>query len=678
MENIHNPNNRIPNKLAGESSPYLKQHQYNPVVWYPWGDEALNKARNENKLLIISIGYSACHWCHVMEKESFEDAEVADVMNAFFVSIKVDREERPDLDHFYMDAIQVLNGNGGWPLNVFAMADGRPFYGGTYFNHDQWVQLCTDLAKIHQLRPHEILQYTDHLTNGVDSISKALIQKNNPKVLKTDLKNIFKNLSAEFDHKMGGLNSRNKFPMPVVLDFLLRYYFYSKDTAALDICLLTLDKMLQGGIYDQLAGGFARYSTDKLWKVPHFEKMLYDNAQLINVYTDAYRITGDRHYKEIVFQTIDFVKSELTSTDFGFYSSLDADSEGEEGKYYVWTEEEFSSLITEHQNFLKDYFGINERGAWEDKKYVLYVAPDFEKLVSKHGLSKESARFIIANAKTILKNHRKKRIAPALDDKILCSWNALMLKALANAYSVFQIPEFLNLAVKNYKFIKSNLIKDGDISRKVSENNASISFLDDHANLISALIALYRASSDLNILLDAKALTDKCIANYFDTESGFFSFTRMDRNDTPIRKYETIDNVIPSSNAVMAENLMLLSAYFANESYSKIAVPMIESMFSQLSIYPASYSLWASVLLQHSYPFYEVAIVGDKWAEMMIQLSAEYLPNIISAASLKNESKLPLLTDRLKSGETLIYICKDQTCKLPESDIKKAIADLQK
>jgi uncharacterized protein len=671
-------NNHTPNHLASESSPYLRQHMYNPVDWYPWGEEALTKARNENKLLIISIGYSACHWCHVMEKESFEDTEVADIMNAFYVSIKIDREERPDLDHFYMDAIQVLNGNGGWPLNVFALPDGRPFYGGTYFQHDQWVQLCTDLAKIHQQRPHEIINYAENLTSGVDTISKIAIQQNSGLLTNGYLKNIFKSLSAEFDHDMGGLNSRNKFPMPVVLDHLLRYYFYSKDPAALDIVILTLDKMSDGGIYDHLAGGFARYSTDKQWKVPHFEKMLYDNAQLINVYTDAYRITGDRRYKEVVFQTIDFVKNELTSPEYGFYSALDADSEGEEGKYYVWTEEEFSSLITEHQPFLKDYFGINDRGAWEDGKYILYTAPDFDKIVAKYELSKESARFIIANAKSILKKHRKKRIAPALDNKILCSWNSLMLKALANAYAVFQFPDFLDLALKNYEFIKNNLFADGKLSHKVSDGGSIIAFMDDHANLISALISLYKACSDKQVLLEAKSLTDLCISDYYDKSTGFFSFTRLDSNETPVRKFETIDNVIPSSNAVMAENLMILSAYFGLAGYSKIASPMIETMYQKVAKYPASYALWASLLLKQAYPYYEVAIVGDKWSELLVQLSAEYLPNIISAASAKNVVEIPLLTERQKPDETLIYVCKDQACELPENDLKKVIASLKK
>jgi uncharacterized protein len=671
-------NNHTPNHLVNESSPYLRQHMYNPVDWYPWGEEALAKARKENKLLIISIGYSACHWCHVMEKESFEDAEVAEIMNAFFVPVKIDREERPDLDHFYMDAIQVLNGHGGWPLNIFALADCSPFYGGTYFDHDQWVQLCTDLAKIYLQRPHEIVQYAENLTNGVDTISKISIQTHTDAITNADLKNVFKSINAEFDHDMGGLNSRNKFPMPVVLDFLLRYYFYTKNTAALDISLLTLDKMSEGGIYDHLAGGFARYSTDKLWKVPHFEKMLYDNAQLISVYTDAYRITGDRRYKEVVFHTIDFISSELTSPESGFYSALDADSEGEEGKCYVWTEEEFVTIITEHQDFLKDYFGINERGVWEDGKYILYIAPDFDKIVSKYGLSNESARFIIANAKSILKKHRKKRTAPGLDHKILCSWNSLMLKALANAYAVFQAPEFLDMAIKNYGFIKQNLIKEGKLSHKVSETGNSIAFLDDHANLIAALIALYRACSDEHVLMEAKVITDHCIADYFDQDTGFFSFTRMDRKEIPVRKYETIDNVIPSSNAVMAENLIILAAYFGNAGYKKIAVSMISAMYEQLSKYPSSYSLWASLMLQQANPYYEVAIVGDKWADLLGQLSVDYLPNMISAASSKNSSDLPLLFDRQQPGETLIYVCKDQACELPETDLKRVIALLKK
>jgi uncharacterized protein YyaL (SSP411 family) len=666
------------NHLANETSPYLRQHMYNPVDWYPWGEEALAKARNENKLLIISIGYSACHWCHVMEKESFEDNDVADIMNAFFVSVKVDREERPDLDHFYMDAIQVLNGNGGWPLNIFALPDGRPFYGGTYFYHDQWVQLCTDLAKIHQQRPHEIVQYAENLTSGVDSISKIMVQNNQNSIKNADLKSVYKSLTAEFDHSMGGLNSRNKFPMPVVLDHLLKYYFYIKDPSALDIALLTLDRMSEGGIFDHLAGGFARYSTDKNWKVPHFEKMLYDNAQLISVYTNAYRITGDHRYKEVVFQTIDFVKNELTSPEYGFYSALDADSDGEEGKYYVWSKEEFCSVIHDHREFLMDYFGINERGLWEEDKYVLYVTSDFDKIISRYGLSKESARFIIASAKTSLKNQRKHRVLPGLDDKILCSWNALMLKSLAEAYSVFQFQDFLDLALRNYGFIKNNLLHEGKALHKVSVNNDNLSFLDDQANLVSALISLYRSASDTGIILEAKKITDLAIRDYFDHTTGFFSYTAMDNNEIPVRKYETIDNVIPSSNAVMAENLMFLHAYFGDESYRKIALPMIGSMFNQFQKYPASFALWGSLILQQSNPFYEIAIVGDNWADLQEQLSAEYLPNIISAASAKNVVEIPLLTERQKPGETLIYVCKDHTCEFPENDLKKVIASLKK
>jgi uncharacterized protein YyaL (SSP411 family) len=670
-------NQQTANHLSGESSPYLKQHMYNPVDWYPWGEKALAKARNENKLLIISIGYSACHWCHVMERESFEDEEVAEVMNKHFVSIKIDREERPDLDHFYMDAMQVLNGNGGWPLNVFAMADGRPFYGGTYFYRDQWMKLCSDLARIHLQRPFEIEEYTDNLTKGVESVSGIFVQQQLDKIPVMSLRNVFKSLSDEFDQNMGGLNSRNKFPMPVVLDYLLRYYFYTKNTASLDLALLTLNKMSEGGIYDHIGGGFARYSTDKQWKVPHFEKMLYDNAQLISVYTDAFRITADARYKEVVYQTIDFVKENLTSADGGFYSALDADSEGEEGRYYVWTKMEFESLLTEHGDFLKDYFGINERGAWEEEKYVLYITSDFEKLIEQHGLSYASARYIISNAKIILKKERDKRIKPGLDDKILCSWNALMLKALANAYAVFGEQQFIDMALKNYNYIRQHLIKNDKVQRYAYGKVDNIAFMDDYAGLISALIALYRSNADADVLLLAKKLTEQCIANYFDPKKTFFSFTQMDSSDTPVRKYETIDNVIPSSNAVMAENLLLLSAYFGDHSFKKIAEPMILNMFAQSEKYPSSYALWSSMALLLANPYFEVAVIGEQWQEISDQLNSEYLPNMVLASSRDNINELPLFLNRFREGETLIYICKDHVCLLPETDMKKVLADLK-
>ncbi|MFT5386272.1 MAG: hypothetical protein ACI81W_003685, partial [Saprospiraceae bacterium] len=428
------------NHLANESSPYLLQHANNPVDWHPWGNEALDKAKKNNQLILVSIGYSACHWCHVMEHESFEDTTVAKIMNDNFVSIKVDREERPDIDDVYMSACQLSSGKGcGWPLNAIALPDGRPVWAGTYFPKKQWLEVLDYFIKISAEEPEKLEEYAKNLTGELKSGENIVINTADQNFNKETLDEITKAFLKNIDFKKGGRTGSPKFPMPNNYEFLLGQYYHNDDQQALDAVSTTLNKMANGGIYDQIGGGFSRYSTDDLWKVPHFEKMLYDNGQLVSLYAHAYKATKNPLYKKVVEETLDFIKRELTDKSGGFYSSLDADSEGEEGKFYVWTQEEIDAVFKEEKTnkIFKDYYAIVARGNWEDKKNILLRSKDIEEIAKDHKLSVEEITTIIDQAKTTLMAARDKRIRPGTDDKILTSWNALMLIGYIDAYKAF-------------------------------------------------------------------------------------------------------------------------------------------------------------------------------------------------------------------------------------------------
>ena len=447
------------NKLADETSPYLLQHANNPVNWYPWGNEALEKAKSENKLLIISIGYAACHWCHVMEHESFEDTSVARVMNDSYVSIKVDREERPDIDQIYMDAAYLLTGRGGWPLNVIALPDGRPVYAGTYFRKDDWVKILNYFSDLYQKEPETFDQEAGKLTNALKGMKVPGVDEKSSSFTKDEIDESFKKIISYLDFTNGGTSGAPKFPMPNIYQFLLTYHFHTKNPKALEAVTITLDKMADGGIYDQIGGGFARYSTDDIWKVPHFEKMLYDNGQLVSIYSNAFKVTGNENYKRIVYETLEFIQRELTDTSGGFYSSLDADSEGEEGKYYVWSKKEIDDLLGKNSELFCDYYSVTSIGYWKGNN-ILFINQKKEDLLKKYKISEEAFDSVINKSKKILFEERSKRIRPGLDDKILTSWNALMLRGYVDAYFAFGDKKFLSAALKNGEFNLKNIMND--------------------------------------------------------------------------------------------------------------------------------------------------------------------------------------------------------------------------
>jgi uncharacterized protein YyaL (SSP411 family) len=672
------------NSLIHESSPYLLQHAHNPVDWMSWTEAAWERARNENKLVLISIGYSACHWCHVMEHESFEDESVANIMNEHFVCIKVDREERPDVDQVYMIAVQLMTGHGGWPMNCFAMPDGRPVYGGTYFQKKQWMDILINLADIWKTEPGKVQQYADQLLEGVRKSELIALNPIKDELNIKTLQRCWKNWSTRVDVTEGGPNKAPKFPLPNNYLFLLHLSHSGVITSTEqyqleDYLHLTLKKMAWGGLYDQVGGGFARYSTDTLWKAPHFEKMLYDNAQLVSLYSEAYRAKPDELYKQVVYETLDFVARELTAANGAFYSALDADSEGEEGRFYVWKKGELEELLGPEFPLFAKCFSIDENGLWEHGNYILLRRQEYDPIAKEFGITKSVLKEKMISAKNLLLLERSKRVRPGLDDKSLCSWNALMAKAYADAYRSFSEPAWLDAARKSMNLLLHDLRRpDGGLFHTFKNGKATVNgFLEDYSFTIEACLALYECSFEASWLSDAAALCEYALKHFQDNESGFFYFTSS--LDPPLiaRKFELSDNVIPASNSSLAKCLFQLGHFLGNEKYISLARHMLLNVQAEIEQYGAGYSNWAILHLWLSRPFFEVAIVGKDVDEKRKALYRHYHPNVIFAGSL-TESTLPLLKDRYKEGSTLVYVCRNQSCLAPVSEIPDVLEILKK
>ncbi|MCD6555590.1 MAG: thioredoxin domain-containing protein [Bacteroidales bacterium] len=666
-------NHKYTNHLIHENSPYLLQHAHNPVNWYPWGEEALQKAKNENKLILVSIGYSACHWCHVMAHESFENEEIARLMNDNFVCIKVDREERPDVDNIYMTAVQLITGRGGWPLNCFALPDGRPVYGGTYFRPNDWKKVLVNLSESYKLDKTKFVETANNIQQG---IQKSEIYFSEIKEFEFDFNKIklsVNQLKSNFDEKFGGMNYSPKFQMPIFWSFLTEFSYYSHDYDIKKQVNLTIIKIAHGGIYDQLAGGFARYSVDAKWFAPHFEKMLYDNAQLISLYSKGYQITGNKLYQKVVFETLDFIGNEMTSKEGAFYSAYDADSEGEEGKFYVWNKNEISGLLKDESDFFCDYYNVTKTGNWENGTNILYVSDNSEKLFKKYHLSETQAEEKLSQLKQILLKERNKRVKPGLDDKILTAWNALMISAYADAYQVFGKKDYLQKAVKAAEFIQKKMMnKDYALKRSYKDGNAKINaFSDDYALSSEAFIKLYQVSGDAHYLLTAKELTDYLLKHFYDKNSGMFFYTSDNDAALTVRQKEISDNVIPASNSVIAKNLYMLGLYFTDELYLETAKKMIAGMEENTLSNINYFAGWASLNQHFSKPSYELVIIGKDYKYFAQKLLKSYRPDIIFAGSMK-ESNIPIFKDRYKEGETLIYVCKNNVCNQPVKTVKEA------
>lgn len=667
------------NSLIHETSPYLLQHAHNPVSWYAWNDETLEKAVKENKLILVSIGYSACHWCHVMEHESFEDEAVAAIMNKHFICIKVDREERPDIDQVYMLAVQLMTGHGGWPLNCFALPDGRPVYGGTYFQKEQWKNILLNLADLYRNERPRMFDYAEKLTEGVKQAELIKANKSENELSTDILTQSYTRWKNRFDYAEGGASRAPKFPLPNNYQFLLRYVYSNvipqeeKETLLQHI-ELTLQKMAYGGIYDQLGGGFSRYSVDNVWKVPHFEKMLYDNSQLVTLYCEAFQATKNPLYKQVVYETLTFVKRELTSPEGGFYSALDADSEGIEGKYYVWTKAELQTLLKEDFDLFADYYNVNEEGLWEHDSYILLrKLPDAE-IAEKYDISEEVLTQKINQLKSKLLVVREQRIHPGLDDKILTSWNALMLKAYTDAYKLFQEPEFLNCAEANAHFLLQNQFRaDNGLNHNYKNGKSTINgYLEDYCFTIEALIALYEATFNEHYLLAADKLMTYCIQHFSDKKSGMFYFTSDEDKALISRKMELSDNVIPASNSSIAKSLFILGHHFEREEYIEMSRKMLSNMLDEMVNYGAGYSNWAMLLLYFVQPFHEIVIAGNNAIKKQKEFSEYYLPNSLFAGST-SESELPLLQNRWTENQTLIYVCSNKTCSRPETEARETL-----
>jgi uncharacterized protein YyaL (SSP411 family) len=666
------------NKLSNSTSPYLLQHANNPVHWFPWGAEALQKAKDENKLILVSIGYSACHWCHVMEHESFEDEQVAEIMNEHFVCIKVDREERPDIDQIYISAVQLMTGRGGWPLNCICLPDQRPIYGGTYFRKTDWMALLFNLANFWEQKPEEANEYAEKLTEGIHQYENIAFVNEHMENTAADLEAIVKPWKQHFDFKEGGANRAPKFPMPNNWQFLMRYAHLMKDEECQVIVRLTLEKMAKGGIYDHIGGGFARYSVDGHWHVPHFEKMLYDNAQLISLYSEAYTWSGDPFYKKIVSETITFIERELTSPETGFYSALDADSEGVEGKFYTFTLAEIEEILGDDAGVFAIYYNVTADGNWEEEHTNIFFRKDEDELLAeKLGMPVDALVDKIAQLKNQMLAARSKRIRPGLDYKILTAWNGLMLKGLCDAYRAFNQPAYLELALQNAHFIKDNLIgTNGQISRVYNKHDktAGVAFLDDYAMVIEAYIAVYEVTFDESWLHLAKALTEYALDYFYDNTTGMLFYTPDNGEQLIARKFEVMDNVIPASNSVMARNLKKLSLFFDNSEYEALAAQLMRNIKKLMAKYGSAYSNWAMLLLDDVMGTYEIAITGDGAETKRKEIEKKYIPNKIILGGTKGS--LPLLQDKFTT-QTKIYVCVDKTCQLPVTEAADAFKQIK-
>ncbi|MCF8257457.1 MAG: thioredoxin domain-containing protein [Flavobacteriales bacterium] len=662
------------NALINESSPYLLQHAHNPVHWHPWSDHALQLARDQNRLMVISIGYSACHWCHVMERESFEDLAVAAVMNAQFVNIKVDREERPDIDHVYMTAVQLMAGRGGWPLNCIALPDGRPLYGGTYFPRAQWLRILQDVAKLWESDPERALEYATELTHGVQQADLLPVVKARSRFTAKLLKDVMQHWHPHLDNSEGGSDRAPKFPMPANYMFLLRQANLTDDLKLMAHVHLTLRKMAFGGIFDQVGGGFSRYSVDPVWKVPHFEKMLYDNAQLVSLYSEAFRASGRPLYGQVVEQTLDFIAREMTSPEGAFYSALDADSEGEEGKFYVWTAVELQELLGADFEWVKDYYNINSTGLWEHDNHILLRTTDDKTFAAARKWTVATLQAKVKKVNGLLLKRRGRRVRPGLDDKQLTSWNALMLKGYADAYRAFGKAKWLEAALRNADFLlKVQRRDDGGLWHGHKNGRSTVNgFLEDYCFSIEALIALYQVTFDRHWLDAADGLAQYAITHFMDAGTGMFHVASDLDPKLFAKKMELSDNVIPSSNSSMANGLFLLGHLLGNEEYLEMSDRMLGQMLQLLPQQGAWHANWCALLLRKVHPFHEVAVVGPDALDRRAELDTYYRPNMLLLGGVR-ENGLPLLKGRAVIGRTYIYVCVDKACMMPTEDVIEAV-----
>ena len=664
------------NELGNSTSPYLLQHANNPVHWKEWSSSALDQAKELDKPILVSIGYSSCHWCHVMEKESFEDTAVARLMNENFINIKVDREERPDVDQIYMDAVQMMGLRAGWPLNVFLTPDQKPFYGGTYFPRDGWVNLLTSITEAFKTNREKINESAEAFTESLqqNETVKYKLEGTEHRLSENEIQNAFQLLSQKFDTIDGGFKKSPKFPMPSVWQYVAAHYQITGNNEALKQLEFTLEKMANGGIYDHVGGGFARYSTDSQWHVPHFEKMLYDNGQLLSLYANGYKLTKNPKFKAVILETMEWLQREMWDESCGFHSALDADSEGEEGKFYVWQYDEVAQLIPEDQiEVISSYFDVSKSGNWEGTN-VLRIVGEREKIKEKFGLDDEMLDSIIQNFKTKALQEREKRVRPGLDDKLIASWNGWTLSGLSESFQALQDTSILDLAKVNAAFIIDQLVKNGRLYR--FPNKEMEGFLEDYAAVIQSFIKYYETTLDREFLLVANQLMSRVEEQFYDESENLYYFTSEESQELITRKKELFDNVIPSSNSIMAWNLVHLGTHFYNDEMVKKGESILAQVKSLILQEPEYMSNWALLATELSQPFAEIVIIGPKSNEFVNEFNKKFLPNKIISATNTPSEEAPFTAKTMIDDETTIYVCYDKSCKRPVTSVKEALTQL--
>lgn len=672
------------NKLTDETSPYLLQHAHNPVDWYPWGEEAFEKARAEDKPLLVSIGYSACHWCHVMEHESFEDESTAELMNEHFVNIKVDMEERPDVDQIYMTFVQLTTGRGGWPMNVFITPDKLPFFGGTYFPPEprygmpSWKQILVSIAEAWRERRDELAHSANEILGELRRVGIADISSSG---LSADqLDSAYQSLVRAFDRTNGGFGGAPKFPPSMSLEFLLRYWHRTGDENALEMVKFTARKMAEGGMYDQLGGGFHRYAVDAVWLVPHFEKMLYDNAQLIRIYLHLFQITGDEFFKRIAVETLEYVRREMLDDGGGFYSSQDADSEGEEGKFFVWTPAEVEAVLgPDDAQLFNFYYDVSDEGNFEGRN-ILHVSYTPEAAARALKVDETRLANVLVRGGDLLSAEREKRVKPFRDEKVLTAWNGLMLAAFAEASSVLGREDYLEIAIRNADFLLAELQQDGRLLRTWKDGRAKLNaYIEDYANLADGLIELFEASGETRYLHEARRLADLMITEFWDEENGGFYFTSADHEELIVRNKDFYDNATPSGNSVAADVLLRLARFFGDERYERFGSSVLRIISGQIKRYPQGFGRALSTIEFLLSPPQEIAVIGPRGSDLEIEIRGRYLPTTVMAFAGGASDDMPLLRDRSTvGGNPAVYICENFVCSRPITDVTELRSELDR
>jgi len=664
------------NNLVLETSAYLKQHDQNPIHWQRWDNDLYNKWNKEQKLLIVSIGYSSCHWCHVMEKETFKDSIVSDYMNKHFINIKVDREENPEIDNIYMTATQMMTGSGGWPLNVVCLPNGKPIYGGTYHTKAQWIEVLNKIQKVYESDKAELVKLADQVMSGIQEINRFTYEEELPVIALETLHNEMKIWSGRWDSIHVGENTRQKFIIPVKFNYIQQYQYLNNDNQIKNYFEKALQNIANSGIVDHLEGGFYRYTVDSAWKIPHFEKMLYDNALLLELYANAYKEFKNPLFKSTVYQTYDFLQKRMNNSKGAFFSAIDADNNQGEGRYYIFNKEEIEMVGGDDISLLKEFYQINFDNPFKNRFFHLRKIGDVEGLANKYGIQISQLRIKIRSWEKQFESLKEQREFPLVDNKIITSWNALAISGLVSAYEAFGDDVFLNKAEEAYFFICNNLFIKGKLMHTFQSNGAKLEGnLEDYAFMIKALLSLYQNTGKTQYLEQADKLTKSVIKYFKAVDNPYFTFT-----ENPVMFSDIItlsDSTLPSANAIMAENLWIMGQLLESKQYNDMAENMLDGISSYFSDGDSSdYSQWAQLILKETLSYKEVIIVGPQAKEVNKKIKQHYLPNTLFQLS-EIESDLPLLKDRFFDDKTLVYVCENKVCMRPTKNFEEAINQIK-